>query len=234
MKISPIEKRITQNLARIREKPVSLVMVPKSEICALRYDSPLREVVRIFNDCHYTRYPVYYRAFDQVAGILHVKDIIAIWNDHAADSVIEYARLPHFISEYRTALETLVEFQSLSVSLGIVLDEFGTVTGLVTMERLLAEIIGDFGDEPVIRRRVMVERISDREFVVQARIDIDDFAREFNVALDDQDVSTLAGLLIKHSDRIPQVGDEIIVKGLKITVLAGTRRRIAKVKIERL
>jgi len=234
MKSSFEEKRIISNLASIREKPIIQVMVPKNEMAAIPFDMKLGQFIEFFKQKLFSRYPVFINNIDQITGILYIKDIIAFWNAHSSRPVVEFVRLPHFIYEHRLTLEVFVEFQSLNVSFGIVLDEFGAVAGLVTIEDLLGEIVGDIRDEFSAEKKPLIEKKSDKESIVYARIGLDDFAREFSISLHEKDVATLAGLIIKCADHIPLVGEEIIYKNLKFTVLAGTKRKINKVRVERL
>ena len=236
MKISPIEKKIGANLILLRDKPVSQILVPPNEIIALRHDMTLSKMIEIYKQSRYTRYPVFHLNPDMVVGVLHVNDIVSFWKDHAQSPVVEYCRLPHFIYEHRSVLEALMDLQASNTSLGIVIDEFGAVTGLVTMDAILSAIIGDFSDEFKTDRdkRVWFEKKSERESIVHGRIRLDEFAREYGMTIREPDVATLAGFIIKQLDRIPKAGEEVIYKNLKFTVLACTKRTVTKVKVEKI
>lgn len=236
MKISPIEKRISANLVTLRDKPVNQILVPKNEIIALPHDMTLENAVEIYRQSRYTRYPVYHLNPDAVVGVLHVNDIVSFWKDCARRPVVEFCRLPHFIYEHRSVLETLMDLQASNTSLGIVIDEFGAVTGLVSMDAILSAIVGDFSDEFRTDRdkRAWFEKKSDRESIVHGRIRLDEFAREYGMAIREPDAATLAGFIIKQLDRIPKTGEEVIYKNLKFTVLACTKRTVTKVRVEKI
>jgi putative hemolysin len=236
MKISPIEKKISANLVSLRDKPVSRILVPPKEIIALPHDMTLEKAVDIYKQSRYTRYPVFHANPDMVVGVFHVNDIVSFWNGCAQSPVVEYCRLPHFVYEHRSVLEALMDLQASGTSLGIVIDEFGAVTGLVTMDAILGTIIGDFSDEFRTDRdkRIWFEKKSDRESIVHGRIGLDDFSREFGIAIREPDAATLAGFIIKQLDHIPRPGEEVVYKNLKFTVLACTKRTVTKVKVEKM
>ncbi|GAI02344.1 unnamed protein product, partial [marine sediment metagenome] len=125
------------------------------------------------------------------------------------------------------------ELQRLRISLGIVIDEFGGVSGIITVEDLIEEIVGEIEDELDKRQKPYIERVSENEYVINTRMELDDFSEYFNMTVDEEDVSTVSGLILKNADRIPRIGEEITYKNLKFTVLEGTRRKISKVKVKK-
>lgn len=218
-------------ILEIREREVNKVMVPKNEVVALAYDTHLEDVVKTYQKNHYSRYPVFFNNLDQVVGILYIKDIISFWNDYRDYPVVEFVRLPHFVYEDKPALNVFLELQRLKLSLGVVIDEFGGVSGIITVEDLIEEIVGDIEDEFDKKKKPLVEKISDSEFYLNTRMELDDFSEQFGVAIDEDDVSTVGGLIIKHADRIPKVGEEIQYRNFVFTVVEATRRKITKVKL---
>ncbi len=228
-----MEKKMVSEIMAIKHKKVNRVMIPKNEVVMLGHHVELGQAIEIYRHNHFSRYPIYYRNSDHVVGILHIKDIVTFWHDHRDLPVIEFARLPHFFYEDRSVLEVFLELQRLRLSMAIVIDEFGGVSGIVAIEDLLEEIVGDIEDEFDRRKKPLIERISEDEFIVSARMELDDFAENFGIRVDEDDVSTLAGLISKHADRIPKLGEEIIYKNLKFTILEGTRKKILKVRLKR-
>jgi putative hemolysin len=218
-------------ILEIREREVNKVMIPKNEVVALAYNKHLHEVVTTYQKYHYSRYPVYFNNLDQVVGVLHIKDIMSFWNDYRDYPVVEFVRLPHFVYEDKTALNVFLELQRLKLSLGVVIDEFGGVSGIVTVEDLIEEIVGDIEDEFDKKKKPMIEKISEHEFYLNTRMELDDFSEKFGVSINEDDVSTVGGLIIKHADRIPKVGEEIQYKNFLFTIIEATRRKINKVKI---
>lgn len=232
--ISQTEKRMIHEILALKDKRVNKVMVPKNEIIAFPYDCKLVEVIKIYKQHHYSRYPIYFKTIDQIIGILYIKDIISFWYDYHHYPVVDFCRLPHFVYEDRSALDIFLELQRLKLSLGIVIDEFGGVSGIVTIEDLLEEIVGDIEDEFDKDKKPFLEKISANEYIVNTRMALDDFSEQFGLTIDEDDISTVSGLILKYADRIPKVGEEIKYKNLLLTVLEGSRRKISKVKIKKI
>lgn len=219
-------------ILQIKQREVIKIMVPKNEVVALSYNTSLQEAVASYQKYHYSRYPVYFNNLDQIIGVLHMKDIISFWNDFRDYPSVEFVRLPYFVYEDRPALNVFLELQRLKLSLGVVIDEFGGVSGIITVEDLIEEIVGDIEDEFDKKKKPMIEKVSENEYYINTRMELDDFVERFGVAVDEGDVSTVGGLILKHADRIPKVGEEIQYKSFLFTIVEATRRKITKVKLK--
>jgi putative hemolysin len=230
--ISKIERRMIEEILSMKRRTVNHIMVPINEVIAFSYNRTLNEVIECYNENHFSRYPVYFNNTDQIIGLLFIKDIITFWHTAKQMPAVEFVRFPHFVYEDRPALDTFLELQKLRLSFGVVIDEFGGVSGIITLEDLIEEIVGEIEDELDERQKPFVEKISEREYIVNTRMEIDDFAQYFNVKIDEEsDITTLGGLIVKNADRIPKVGDIISYKNLNFEILEGTRRRISKAKV---
>jgi len=231
-KISKIEQRMIEEILSMKRRTVNKIMVPVNEVVAFAYDQTLSDVIVSYKRNHYSRYPVYFKKMDQIVGILFIKDIITFWNKYQDNSVVEFVRFPHFVYEDRPALDTFLELQKLRLSVGVVIDEFGGVSGIITLEDFIEEIVGEIEDELDERQKPFVEKISEHEYIINTRMEIEDFSEYFKVAVDeDVDVTTVSGLILKNADRIPKVGEEVEYKNLKFKILEGTRRKISKVRV---
>ena len=230
-RVSVTERRMIQEILDLKKREVNKVMVPINEIIAFSYDSTLDDVIRAFGKYYYTRYPVYLENLDQIIGVLYIKDIISFWREYESSPVVEFVRLPHFVYEDRSALDVFLELQKMRMSLGMVIDEFGGVSGVVTTEDLLEEIVGDIEDEFDRRKKPFIEKLSEHEYIVNTRMEIDDFAEYFNLTIDDDDISTVGGLILKNADRIPKVGEEVRFRNFVFRIIEGTRRKISKARI---
>ena len=223
---------MVEEILSMKRRTVNRIMVPVNEMVAFAYNQTLNEVIVSYRRNHYSRYPVYFKNMDQVVGILFIKDIITFWNKYQDNPVVEFVRFPHFVYEDRSALDTFLELQKLRLSVGVVIDEFGGVSGIITLEDLIEEIVGEIEDELDERQKPFVEKLSEHDYIVNTRMEIDDFSEYFNVAVDEEDdVTTVSGLILKNADRIPKVGDEVEYKNLKFKILEGTRRKISKVRV---
>lgn len=223
---------MVEEILSMKRRTVNRIMVPVNEVVAFAYNQTLNEVIVSYRRNHYSRYPVYFKKMDQIVGILFIKDIITFWNKYQDNSVVEFVRFPHFVYEDRSALDTFLELQKLRLSVGVVIDEFGGVSGIITLEDLIEEIVGEIEDELDERQKPFVEKLSEHDYIVNTRMEIDDFSEYFNVAVDEEDdVTTVSGLILKNADRIPKVGDVVEYKNLKFKILEGTRRKISKVRV---
>jgi putative hemolysin len=232
--VSVTERKMINELLEMKKKAVNKIMVPKNEIAAFAYNTQLIDALHDYRRYHYSRYPVYFANMDQIIGILYIKDIISFWNEFQEYPVVEFVRLPHFVYEDRPALDVFLELQRLRLSLGVVIDEFGGVSGIITVEDLIEEIVGDIEDEFDKKKKPLIEEITDGEYILNTRMELDEFAERFGLTINEKDVSTVSGLILKYADRIPKVGEEIKYKNLKFTILEGTRRKISKVKVKKL
>lgn len=232
--ITGVEKRMIEEILAIKKREVNKIMVPTSEIVAFSYDNTLSDVLSSYKHYHYSRYPVYFSNMDQIVGILFIKDIISFWHEYRDCPVVEFVRFPYFVYEDRPALDVFLELQKLRLSLGVIIDEFGGVSGIITVEDLMEEIVGEIEDEFDKRKVAFVEKISANEYVVNTRMELDDFSEYFKMTIDEDDISTLGGLIIKNADRIPRVGETIVYKNLEFKILEGTRRKISKVKVKKI
>jgi len=221
-------------LLEMKKKAVNKIMVPKNEIAAFAYNTRLVDALNDYNRYHFSRYPVYFANMDQIIGILYIKDIISFWNGFQEYPVVEFVRFPHFVYEDRPALDVFLELQRLRLSLGVVIDEFGGVSGIITVEDLIEEIVGDIEDEFDKKKKPLIEEITNDEYILNTRMKLGEFAERFGLTIDEKDVSTVSGLILKYADRIPKIGEEIKYKNLKFTILEGTRRKISKVKVKKI
>ncbi len=233
-KISKTERRMIEEILAIKKREVNKIIVPTNEIVAFSYNKNLGDVIFAYKKYHYSRYPVFFNNMDQIIGVLFIKDILSFWNEYKSYPVVEFVRFPHFVYEDRPALDVFLELQRLRISLGVVIDEFGGVSGIITIEDLIEEIVGDIEDEFDKRKKSFIEKISDKEYIVNTRMELDDFSEYFNMTIDEDDISTVNGLILKNADRIPKVGEEITYKNLRFLVLEGTRRKISKVKVKKI
>lgn len=231
-KISKTEKRMIEEILSMKKRTVNRIMVPIDEVVAFAYNQTVNEVIESYKVHHYSRYPVYFKNMDQIVGLLFIKDIITFWYQTKDRPVVEFVRFPHFVYEDRPALDTFLELQKLRLSVGVVIDEFGGVSGIITLEDLIEEIVGEIEDELDERQKPFVEKISEQEYIVNTRMEIDDFSKYFNISIEeDSDVTTVSGLILVNADCIPRVGEVVTYKNLKFKILEGTKRKISKVKI---
>ncbi|HXG77475.1 MAG TPA: hemolysin family protein [Gaiellaceae bacterium] len=214
-------------------KEVAAVMVPRPQVVAISIEMPPEEALKAVVDSPYTRYPVYRGSLDDIVGILHVRDLFAALHDFGIASVkLESIVRPAFVvPETKDLAALLADFRREKQHMAIVVDEYGAVEGIVTLEDLLEEIVGEIEDEFDLPD-TSVERIDDRRIRIDGTYTIDDFNEEFGTSLEEEDYHTIAGLVFGALGRAPEVGDEVRVDGLKLSVLEVEGSRIQRLEVE--
>ncbi|HEX7310307.1 MAG TPA: hemolysin family protein [Gaiellaceae bacterium] len=224
-----IEKQEQEMLYKVfdfADKEVSAVMVPRPEVVALSVDLPPEECLAAVIDSPYTRYPVYRGTLDTVLGILHVRDLFSALVDRgiANVAVADLVRPGHFVPETKDLAAMLSEFRRTNQHMAIVVDEYGSMEGIVTLEDLLEEIVGEIEDEFDLPDE-SVERIDENTIRIDGTFPIDDFNEQFGRNLPQEDYHTVAGFVFGLLGRAAEVGDECEADGLRFRVdeVEGTR-----------
>jgi CBS domain containing-hemolysin-like protein len=204
------EQEMVDNVFDFADKDVADVMVPRPDIVALSIDLPPEECLQAVLVSPYTRYPVYRGTLDEIVGILHVRDLIAAMHDRgiAAVDVEELLRPALMVPETKSLVELLTEFKRTQQHMAIVIDEYGTMEGIVTLEDLLEEIVGEITDEFDVAETA-VERIDEDTVRIDGTLTIDQFNELFETDLPDDDYHTVAGFVFGLLGRAPDPGDEV-------------------------
>ncbi|RWZ83813.1 HlyC/CorC family transporter [Glutamicibacter sp. HZAU] len=220
----------------LEETSVRSVMVPRTDMVVLDADHSFHSAMDLFIASGFSRIPLIGEDTDDIQGIIYLKDLIReIHGLQQAQSLADLARKVRFVPESKSAAELMQELQQESIHLAVVIDEYGGTAGLVTLEDLLEEIVGEIDDEYDRSRAELIENPDGSIFAVAAA-SIDDVADHFGMHIDEEDVDTVAGLLSKALESVPVLGSTADVHGLRLTVvaLAGRRNRIGKIHVERL
>ncbi len=230
-----IEEDESEMIASICEFDATLVreiMIPRIDIVALEVGESINHALDVVVETGYSRIPVYEGTIDSIVGILNAKDLLTHLRDNgdSRTKLADMLRPAHFIPETNKIDELLEELQQQRHQMAIVVDEYGGIAGLVTIEDALEEIVGEIEDE-YDTLEPFCEIISDDEAIFNARMDLDDVNRMMNVGLPTTESDTLGGLVYSILGGVPRVGDEVIVDGVKITVLSLLGRRIKKVRV---
>jgi magnesium and cobalt exporter, CNNM family len=227
------EEEMLYKVFDFASKEVSAVMVPRPEIVGISADMPPDEALRAVVDSPFTRYPVYRETLDDIVGILHVRDLFGAMHDVGIASVeLESIVRPAFVvPETKDLAALLADFRREKQHLAIVVDEYGDVEGIVTLEDLLEEIVGDIEDEFDLPN-TSIERVDDTHIRIEGTYTIDDFNEEFGTELEHEDFNTMAGLVFGALGRAAEVGDEVRVDGLCLRVNEIEGSRILKLEVE--
>lgn len=232
------EKEMIYSIFDIRDTIAREIMVPRTDVLALEADTPLPQAVETVLSAGHSRIPVYQDTIDNVAGLLYAKDLLRCWRDPslAADAGLRGLLRPaHFIPETKKVDELLAELQQQRIHLAIVVDEYGGMAGLVTMEDIVEEIVGEIRDEYDANEEATFERVSDLEYIFDARIDIDEVNELLNVKLPSEDSDSLGGFIYSQLGHVPVPGEQTQTEqgDARFEVLTVTGRRIRKVRAVR-
>lgn len=229
-----LERDMLGAVLDLQEVEVGMVMMHRSKMVTIDADMPLRELVRFVRGSPYTRYPVWKDDPDQVIGFLHAKDLLALVdeNDRLPPSTELEALLspPWFIPETTSLYQQLLAFRQKRQHLALVVDEYGTIMGLVTLEDVVEEIVGDIADEKDVEVSG-IEAMPDGSAVVDGRVSVRDLNRRFDWRLPDEDVATIAGLVMHVARRIPKEGETVEIEGHRIEVVRRQRHHLQRLRI---
>ncbi len=235
--IADSQREMIQSVLDLGETLVRELMVPRTDIVWIEGNRTLRQGLSLALRSGFTRIPVIAENLDDVIGIAYVKDLARRVHEHheseQSETVAEHLRSATFVPENKTAADLLKEMQRDQIHMAIVIDEYGGTAGLITIEDILEEIVGEIADE-YDDEAEEVEWITTAQARVSARLNIDDFADAFKIELEDsarEDVDSVGGLLAKHLGRVPIPGSEITIAGWNLVAErpVGRRHRIATV-----
>ena len=227
------EEEMLYKVFDFASKEVSAVMVPRPDVVAISVEMAPEEALRAVVDSPYTRYPVYRESLDDVVGILHVRDLFGAMHDVGIASVEleSIVRPAYVVPETKDLAALLADFRREKQHMAIVIDEYGDMDGIVTLEDVLEQIVGEIEDEFDLPD-TSVERVDETHIRIDGTFTIDDFNEEFGTELEQEDFHTMAGLVFGELGRAAEVGDAVHVDGLKLTVLEVDGTRIMKIEVE--
>lgn len=232
--IGSLEEKLISRIFDFRETVTSEIMTPSAEIIAAEENSSVAELIRLITEEGYTRIPIYRENQDHVVGILHAKDLLRICTLTPEEplGLSEFLNPPYFISENKPIVDLLREFQTKKTHIAIVTDEFAGVRGLITLEDVIEEIVGEIDDEHDQDDKDL--RILDESTViVNARIDIEDVESHFHLELAEGPYESVGGLIIHRSGTVPRSGTVVMEGDLEFKVLAADQRRVKLVRIKK-
>jgi len=226
------EQEMLYKVFDFADKEAKDVMVPRPEVVALSIDLPPEQCLEAVMDSPYTRYPVYRESLDNVVGILHVRDLFRALRDQGMHEVKveDIIRPAHIVPETKDLAALLAEFRRANQHMAVVVDEYGDMEGIVTLEDLLEEIVGDIEDEFDLPDE-SIEQIDEDTVVVDGTFPIDDFNERFKTTMPDEDYHTMAGFVFGLLGRQPEAGDTITHDGMRFDVLEVEGSRILKLAV---
>tara|TARA_B100000768_G_scaffold22894_1_gene20489 strand:+ start:6306 stop:7157 length:852 start_codon:yes stop_codon:yes gene_type:complete len=226
------EAQIMANKAiRLGDTSVKEIMVPTVEMVTVGIDEPASSYIERIIQSGHSRYPVLGKGMDEVSGILLAKDLLPILSAGQTEfNIKDMLRQPNVVPETKKADSLLEEFKKDRSHLAIVVDEYGAISGLVTIEDILEELVGEIEDEHDSDEEEIIQ-ISKNEFIADAKLDIESFEEYFDLDVGEQDVETIGGLMINKLGILPKIDDEIILGNMKLKVVVADKRKIKKIGI---
>jgi len=229
------EGELIHSILEFGDTRVSEVMTPRPDIVAVPADTSVREARDVMIESKYSRLPVYREQIDNVEGLIYVRDLLERWAEGDVDGpVAPLVRTVYFVPETKPVAELLEEMQKAHVQLSMVIDEYGGVSGLVTVEDILEEIVGEIEDEDIGGEELndIVGR-DDGWYEVQGSTEIGKIEHLFDMEIEADDFTTIAGLVINASGKVPQKGEQLTFRGLDVEVVEADDRRIGRLLVRR-
>jgi putative hemolysin len=228
------EGELIHSIIEFGDTRVSEVMTPRPDIVAVPNTATIREVRDIMLDSKYSRLPVYSDQIDNIHGIIYVRDLLQCWAEGSEDqSIRPLIRSVYEVPEMKPVAELLEEMQKAHVQLAMVIDEYGGVCGLVTVEDILEEIVGEIEDEDIAGEELQeIVQANEGGYEVMASTEIGKIERLFDMEIEADDFTTIAGLVINESGKVPAVGEKLTIRGLEVEILEADERRINRLRIK--
>lgn len=225
------EKEMIYNVFDLGDANAKDIMVPRVHVTFADVNNTYDELIEIFREDKFTRLPVFEDTQDNIVGIINMKDLL-LYNKNEAFQIRDIMREPHFTYEYKSISELLVEMRDSTFNIAIVLDEYGEMAGLITLEDILEEIVGEIHDEYDEKEDGLVFQLSDREYVIEGSMNLDDVNDRLHIELSSEDYDSLGGFIIEHLDRLPEVGDEVCTEdGIRLVVETLDKNRVESVHL---
>lgn len=224
------EKKMIYNVFDFGDSVAKDIMVPRIDMTFIDVDATFSEVIEVFREVKYTRYPVYEETTDNVIGIINIKDLLLTENQKKF-CIRDYLREPLYTYEFKKTAELMVELRKTQNNIAIVLDEYGATAGLITLEDMLEEIVGEIRDEYDEDEEDLIRRIGPREYVVEAAMKLDDLNDQLGLDLESEDYDSIGGFIIGLLDHLPEEGEEVTHKTLRFVVDKVDRNRIDKIHL---
>ena len=229
------EGELIHSIIEFGDTRVSEVMTPRPDIVALTVSATVHEARDLILDSKYSRLPVYRDQIDNVEGIIYVRDLLQCWAEGSEEeSIRPLIRSVYFVPETKPVAELLEEMQKAHVQLAIVIDEYGGVCGLVTVEDILEEIVGEIEDEDIAGEELQdIVEGHEGSYEVLASTEIGKIERLFDMEIEADDFTTIAGLVINESGTVPAVGEQLNIRGLEVEILEADERRINRLRVKK-
>ena len=230
--IEPSEGRLLQSVFEFGDRVAREIMTPRIDVLAFNANWPIEELAKMFSESKYSRIPIFHESIDQIDGIVHIKDMFDAVLKTMPKNVNDIARPPYFVSETKKVSELLREFQSEHIQVAVVVDEFGGTAGIVTIEDVIEEIVGDISDEHEDEEATIVD-VGDGTYLVSGLLRVEELEEMLGAEFAGPHYETVAGLIFTTLGRVPGAGTSIVKNGYRFNVERADRRRIYRVRVSK-
>jgi len=231
--ISRLRKKMLAGVLDLSNRPVKEIMIPRTQVRALEIDSSLSEVIRTIKECGFSRYPVYRETIDNIEGVFHAKDILPILRANQEFNLRSLLRPPLFVPELASIEKVLLQMQEQAIHLALVVDEFGSFEGIVSLEDILEEIVGDIRDEYDRQAEVWYQKLSENEYIIKGTASIKEINEILNLGIPEKkDYTSLAGLFLYHYGHLPEEKASVRINSLLFTVEKMNRRHLSLIRVK--
>lgn len=229
------EGELIQSIIEFGDTRVNEVMTPRTNIVALPITATVREARDVIIESKYSRVPVYREQIDNVEGLIYVRDLLQYWSEQREDETIETLLRPaYLVPETKAVAELLEEMQKAHMQLALVIDEYGGLAGLVTIEDILEEIVGEIEDEDIEGEELVeIVEASDGYYEVLGSTEVGKIERLFDLEIEDDDFTTIAGLVINETGSVPRAGTQLTFRGIDVEVVEADERRIGRLRLRK-
>lgn len=232
--LTPEQGDMLQSIFEFKDTIVREVMVPRTEMLAISAEVSIQTIIDLTLKHGHSRLPIYHENPDDIVGMLHVKDLLPYWHLPPDQPIPpEIIRQPTFVPETKKIVHLFRELKSEKVHMAVVLDEYGGTAGLVTMEDIIEEIIGEIEDE-YDRQEPRLKPLDNDRVEVDARLEIEELEHFFELKIEEKDFESVGGLIIHILGRVPEVGEKVYYQDLEMTILEADKRRIRRLLVERM
>ncbi|MEX2438005.1 MAG: hemolysin family protein [Candidatus Babeliales bacterium] len=221
-----------RNILTMGQTPIREIMVPEQDIIAVTTKITIKEAIELFSANHFSRVPVYTADNETIIGFIHQKDILMLASDTTKKTIKDYIRPISFVPEAMKANQLLQELKKKNMHMAIVLNEFGSITGLVTLEDTLEEIVGEIHDEFEISTKDIIQ-IKDGGWLVDGSTDLEDIEKVLNISFKPATAITMSGFICEQLQHVPKKGDQTMHQGFSFSVQKATPRRVRQVMVEK-
>lgn len=225
------EKEIIHNVFEFGELTLKDIMIPRVDMVVVDINASYDDLLKIFNEERYTRVPVYEDTVDNVVGIVILKDFFMYSKDKSKFKIKDIMREAYFLYENKKVMDTLTEMQKTSNNFVVVLDEYGSTAGMVTLEDILEEIVGDIKDEFDEDEEEEIVAVSKNVYLIEGAVKIDDINEKLGTNLQNDEFDSIGGLIVSSIANVPTVGEEVEYEGYRLKVVEMDNNRILKVKL---